>query len=99
MLVGGFGGVSDLPRPSRPPRPSARLVRGAAPQPGRSILLGLDVLIVADIVRTIIVDPTYESAVVSGVIVVVRILLRFALEVEMDGMWSWNPWRREPSNP
>ncbi len=61
---------------------------------GRCILLGLEVLIVADIVRTIIVDPTYESVVVLGVIVVVRILLSFSLEVEMDGMWPWNRWRR-----
>ena len=66
---------------------------------GRSILLGLEVLIVADIVRTIIVDPTYESVVVLGVIVVVRILLSFALEVEMDGMWPWNRWQRQTPKP
>ena len=66
---------------------------------GRSILLGLEVLIVADIVRTIIVDPTYESVVVLGVVVVVRILLSFALEVEMDGMWPWNRWQRQNSKP
>jgi len=58
---------------------------------GRSILLGLEVLIVADIVRTIIVDPTLESVAVLGIIVVIRILLSFSLEVEMDGVW---PWRR-----
>jgi uncharacterized membrane protein len=61
---------------------------------GRCILLGLEVLIVADIVRTIIVDQTIESVVVLAVIVVVRILLSFSLEVEMDGMWPWNRWRR-----
>jgi uncharacterized membrane protein len=58
---------------------------------GRSILLGLEVLIVADIVRTIIVDPTLESVGVLGIIVVIRILLSFSLEVEIDGVW---PWRR-----
>ena len=67
--------------------------------PGRCILLGLEVLIVADIVRTIIVDPTYESVVVLGVVVVVRILLSFALEVEMDGMWPWNRWQRQTPKP
>ena len=61
---------------------------------GRCILLGLEVLIVADIVRTIIVDQSVESVAVLGVIVVVRILLSFSLEVEMDGMWPWNRWRR-----
>ena len=58
---------------------------------GRFILLGLEVLIVADIVRTIIVEPTLESVGVLGAIVVIRILLSFSLEVEIDGVW---PWRR-----
>ena len=58
---------------------------------GRAILLGLEVLIIADIVRTIIVDPTLESVAVLGAIVVIRILLSFSLEVEIDGAW---PWRR-----
>ena len=60
-------------------------------QLGRCILLGLEVLIVADIVRTIIVDPTLESVAVLGVIVIIRILLSFSLEVEIEGAW---PWRR-----
>ena len=58
---------------------------------GRGILVGLEVLIVADIVRTIIVEPTIESVGVLGVIVVIRIALSFSLEVEIDGFW---PWRR-----
>jgi uncharacterized membrane protein len=56
-------------------------------------LLGLDVLIVADIVRTIVVDPTFESVTVLGSIVVIRILLSFSLEVEIDGTWPWDRWR------
>ena len=62
---------------------------------GRCILLGLEVLIIADIVRTIIVDPTIESVAVLGVIVLIRILLSFSLEVEIDGVW---PWRRSQLN-
>ena len=60
---------------------------------GRCILLGLEVLIVADIVRTIIVDPTIESVAVLGIIVVIRILLSFSLEVEIDGVWPWRRWQ------
>lgn len=60
---------------------------------GRSILLGLEVLIVADIVRTIIVDPTLTSVAVLGTIVVIRILLSFSLEVEIDGVWPWRRWQ------
>ncbi len=66
---------------------------------GRSILLGLEVLIVGDIVRTIIVDPTVGSVVVLGLIVVIRILLSFSLEVEIDGQWPWNRWRHERAEP
>jgi uncharacterized membrane protein len=56
---------------------------------GRSILLGLEVLIIADIVQTITVDPSLESAAALGVIVLVRILLSFSLEIEIDGMLPW----------
>ena len=57
---------------------------------GRAILLGLEVLIIADIVRTIMVDPTLDSVAVLGIIVVIRILLSFSLEVEIDGVWPWH---------
>jgi uncharacterized membrane protein len=60
---------------------------------GRCILLGLEVLIVADIVRTILVDPTFESVTVLGIVVLIRILLSFSLEVEIDGTWPWDRWR------
>ena len=60
---------------------------------GRGILVGLEVLIVADIVRTIIVNPTIESVGVLGVIVVIRIALSFSLEVEIDGFWPWRRWQ------
>jgi uncharacterized membrane protein len=66
---------------------------------GRAILLGLEVLIIADIIRTIIVEPTFESVTVLGVIVVIRILLSFSLEVEIDGAWPWRRARRTESGP
>ena len=65
---------------------------------GRCILLGLEVLIVADIVRTILVDPTFESVTVLGIIVLIRILLSFSLEVEIDGTWPWDRWRTSREN-
>jgi uncharacterized membrane protein len=60
---------------------------------GRAILLGLEILIVGDIVRTIIVDPTINSVAVLGMIVIIRIVLSFSLEVEIDGVWPWDQWR------
>jgi uncharacterized membrane protein len=70
----------------------ARLVAFTAlrAQLGRSILLGLEVLVVADIVRTIVVEPTLESAMTLGVIVLVRVLLSFAIDIEVDGVVPWH---------
>ena len=58
---------------------------------GRSILLGLEILIIADIVQTITIDPTLESAATLGIIVLVRTFLSFSLEIELEGVV---PWRR-----
>ena len=58
---------------------------------GRAILLGLEVLIIADIVQTITVDTTLESAFTLGVVVLVRTFLSFSLEIELEGVV---PWRR-----
>ena len=62
---------------------------------GRVILLGLEVLIIADIIRTIVVDQSLESVGTLGLIVLIRIVLSFSLEVEIEGAWPWNEWRRE----
>jgi uncharacterized membrane protein len=56
---------------------------------GRSILLGLEVLIIADIVETITIDPTLESALALALIVAVRTFLSFSLEIELDGIVPW----------
>lgn len=66
---------------------------------GRVILLGLEVLIMADIIRTIVVDQSLESVGVLGLIVLIRIVLSFSLEVEIDGSWPWNEWRLRPADP
>jgi hypothetical protein len=66
---------------------------------GRVILLGLEVLIIADIIRTIVVDQSLESVGVLGLIVLIRIVLSFSLEVEIDGAWPWNGWRFQPAAP
>jgi uncharacterized membrane protein len=66
---------------------------------GRVILLGLEVLIIADIIRTILVDQSLESVGVLGLIVLIRIVLSFSLEVEIDGAWPWNAWRLRSAKP
>ncbi len=56
---------------------------------GRAILLGLEVLVAADIIRTVAVTPTLDSVIVLGGIVLIRTFLSFSLEVELEGRWPW----------
>jgi uncharacterized membrane protein len=56
---------------------------------GRSILLGLEFLVAADIIRTVAVQPSLENVVVLGLIVLIRTFLSFSLGVEIDGRWPW----------
>ena len=53
---------------------------------GRPLLLGLEVLVAADIIKTVTVDPSLESVAALGVLVLVRTLLSFTLDIELDGM-------------
>lgn len=56
---------------------------------GRSILLGLELLVAADIIRTVAVTPTLESVGVLAAIVLIRTFLSFSLELEITGRWPW----------
>ena len=56
---------------------------------GRGILLALEVLIAADLIRTVAVEPTLENIGVLGLIVVVRTVLSFSLDIEIDGVLPW----------
>jgi uncharacterized membrane protein len=56
---------------------------------GKAILLGLEFLVAADIIRTVAVSPTFRSVGVLAGIVLVRTFLSFTLEVELEGRWPW----------
>ena len=56
---------------------------------GRVILLGLEVFIIADIIRTITIAPSIDSAILLGTIVLVRTFLSFSLEIELEGVLPW----------
>lgn len=58
---------------------------------GRAILIGLEVLVAADIIRSVAIDPSFQSVGVLALIVLVRTFLSWSLEVEITGAW---PWRR-----
>ena len=56
---------------------------------GKAILIGLELLIAADIVRSVALDATFTSVGVLGLIVLVRTFLSWSLEVEINGTWPW----------
>ena len=58
---------------------------------GRTIIIGLELLVAADIIRTVAISPTLENVLVLGGIVLIRTFLSMSLEVEIEGKW---PWRR-----
>lgn len=65
-------------------------------QLGRSILLGLELLVAADIIRTVAVTPTIRSVIVLAAIVLIRTFLSFSLELEITGRW---PWQKPDATP
>ena len=61
---------------------------------GRAIILGLELLVAADILRTISSEPSLEQVIVLGLIVLIRTFLSFSLEIELERRWPWQP--RQP---
>ena len=59
-------------------------------QLGKALLLGLQLLVAADVVRTVALDPTLESVVVLGLLVMVRTFLSLSTVVEIEGRWPWS---------
>ena len=56
---------------------------------GRAILLGLELLVIADIIGTVAIEPNLQNLGVLAVIVAIRTMLSFALELEVSGRWPW----------
>jgi uncharacterized membrane protein len=90
MLIGAGAAVVELGRHE------TGIYRHFRQQLGRTILLGLELLVVGDIVRTVAAQPTLISVTVLAIIVLIRTFLSFSLEVELTGWW---PWQRKPVQP
>lgn len=65
---------------------------------GRALLLGLEVLVAADIIRTVAIAPSFESVGVLALIVVVRTFLSWSLELELSGRWPCQRPEAPPQN-
>jgi uncharacterized membrane protein len=88
-LISAAGAVSRLRRKS------GDVYRVFRQQLGRSILLGLEFLVAADIIRTVAVTPDARSVAVLGGIVLIRTFLSFSLELEVTGYWPWQKNRQQ----
>ena len=55
----------------------------------RGLLIGLDLLIAADIIKTVTLELTLENVVILGLLVLIRTFLSWSLELEVDGRWPW----------
>jgi uncharacterized membrane protein len=91
LLVGLFVAVALGVRVFRRTKDGARSYQVLRQAFGGVILLGLEILVAADLVRTVAVTPTLKSVTVLGVIVLIRTVLSFSLETEIEGV---APWRR-----
>lgn len=64
---------------------------------GNTLLLGLEILVAADVVRTVALEPTVENAAILGLLVLIRTFLSWSLTVEIEHRWPWQP-EREVQN-
>jgi uncharacterized membrane protein len=90
IVFGSFGALAlFLVRMANPGVSRDKLIARFRPNLGRSILLGLEFLVAADIINTVAVEPTIQSLIVLAGIVLIRTFLSFSLEVEIEGRWPW----------
>ena len=86
-----IGGLAALISSSKDFRDLDNFFKDVRRSFGRPLILGLEILVAADIIETITVDPGLESVAILGILVLVRIGLSFSLDIEVEGMV---PWRR-----
>lgn len=82
---------------AKPPDPSAYGRYKA--RMARSLLLGLEILVAADIIRTVALEPTLNAIAALGLLVLVRTFLSWVLVVEMEGRWPWQPRKEGETEP
>ena len=91
LLVGLFWSLALTIRTYRLYHDGKRAYKTMRQSFGGAILLGLEILVAGDLIRTVAVYPTLENVGVLAIIVLIRTVLSFSLEIEIDGV---PPWRR-----
>ena len=95
ILMGFFVSVGIAVRSMRRSHDGRLAYRVLRESFGGVILLGLEILVAADLIRTVAVAPTLENVAILGLIVLIRTFLSFSLEIEIEGV---APWRRAMSS-
>jgi uncharacterized membrane protein len=62
-------------------------------QVARALLLGLEILVAADVIRTVALEPTLQNVLILGLLVLIRTFLGWSLVVEIEQRWPWQPTR------
>lgn len=88
LIVGGLL-IASVRYAIAPKRADAPRYQRYRQDLGRAILLGLEVLVAADIVRTVAFTPTMDSVIVLAMIVAIRTFLSWSLALELEGRWPW----------
>ena len=86
MLLAGVQGVRELIRKELS---THEIYTRTRQQVGRGLVLGLEVLVAADIIETVAIEPTFNNIGVLALIVAVRTFLGWSLAVELEGRWPW----------
>ena len=89
LVIGILAALSSFVATFLHPHVEAQAYRVLRQNVGRAILLGLEFLVAADIIRSVALEPTFQSVGVLGLLVAVRTFLSWSLEIEITGMWPW----------
>ncbi len=66
-----------------------RIIKEFRERLGHTLLTGLEILVAADVIRTVALEPSLENVAILGLLVVIRTFLSWSLEVEIEGRWPW----------
>lgn len=90
-----IGAVLALGRYAFNRQPTSRSFKTLRQDIGKAILLGLEFLVAADIIATVVIDPTMQQVLTLGLIVVIRTFLSLSLQVELEGRFPWQKKTKE----
>ena len=95
IAIGGlYGLVRAVSRPA-----AANYFEEARRRFGHPLLLGLEVLVAADIIQTVTVDRSLENVASLGILVLIRVVLSFSLDTEVDGVAPWKRAQFQSAQP